>query len=61
MINIYAIYKKVIDEAGNENWVFINEVDTFQELENDLEYLRTDGFEYRAELKTDSTSSILGV
>lgn len=61
MINIYAIYKKVIDEAGNENWVFINEVDTFQELENDLEYLRTDGFEYRAEFKTDSTSSILGV
>jgi len=58
---MYSIWKKYIDEVGNENWLFIHNLDSFQELEDDLEYLRQDGFEYRAEYKTDSTSSILEV
>lgn len=58
---MYKIYKKVSDENVNESWVYIHEIDSLQELLDDLEYLRQDGFEYRAELKIESTSEILGV
>lgn len=61
MINMYKIYKKINDEANNESWVLIHELETDQDLKSDLEYLRQDGNEYRAELKTDSNSQILGV
>ena len=58
---MFTIWKKVIDEVGNENWVLIHELETDQELISDLEYLRQDGFEYRAELKNEYGSQILGV
>lgn len=58
---MYKIYKKVSDENVNESWLYIHEIDSLQELLDDLEYLRQDGFEYRAELKIESTSEILGV
>jgi hypothetical protein len=58
---MYKIYKKVSDENVNESWLYIHEIDSLQELLDDLEYLRQDGFEYRAELKIESTSQILGV
>jgi hypothetical protein len=57
---MFSIWKKEIDEAGNEYWVFIHALESKQDLISDLEYLRQDGFEYRAELKVESTSSILG-
>jgi hypothetical protein len=56
---MFSIWKKVTDEAGNENWVFIHELQNEQDLISDLEYLRQDGCEYHAEFKVESTSSIL--
>jgi hypothetical protein len=46
----------------NDSWSLICEFfGTMEELLDDLEYLRQDGFEYRAELKIESTTQILGV
>jgi hypothetical protein len=56
-----TIWKKQIDEAGNESWVFIHALENKQDLISDLEYLRQDGLEYRAELTIESTSQILEV
>lgn len=56
---MFSIWKKMTDEVGNENWVLIHELQNEQDLISDLEYLRQDGCEYRAELKVESTSSIL--
>lgn len=58
---MYKIYKKINDEAGNESWVLIHELETDQDLKSDLEYLRQDGCEYRAEFKEESNSQILEV
>lgn len=46
----------------NDSWKLIFDFSgTIKELSDDLEYLRQDGFEYRAELKTETTSQILEV
>jgi hypothetical protein len=56
-----TIWKKVFDESNNESWVFIHELEDETNLQSDLEYLRQDMFEYRAELKNEYGSQILGV
>lgn len=45
----------------NESWFFIQEVLDRDELLITLESLRLDGNEYRAEIRIESTSSILEV
>jgi hypothetical protein len=45
----------------NDSWLFIQEVSSMEELTITIEALRLDGSEYRAELRIESTSQILGV
>ena len=59
---MYEIYKKVIDEAGNESFILINEIETESDIISELAALRasTDD-EYRAELEDEFGSHILGL
>jgi hypothetical protein len=45
----------------NDSWFLIEEVSSMEELLVAIEDLRLDGNEYRAELRTESTSQILEV
>jgi hypothetical protein len=45
----------------NDSWFLVEEVESMEDLLLAIEELRQDGFEYRAELKIESTSQILGV
>jgi hypothetical protein len=45
----------------NDLWILFEEVSSMEELLVAIEDLRLDGNEYRAELKTESTSQILEV
>lgn len=55
MINMITIWK-----LENEAWILIQENVEESELLTTLEDLRIDGNEYRAELKTESNTEILG-
>jgi hypothetical protein len=45
----------------NDLWILVEEIESMEELLTTIEDLRIDGNEYRAELKTESTSQILEV
>lgn len=45
----------------NDSWLFVEEVSSMEELLTVIEDLRLDGGDYRAELRIESTSSILEV
>lgn len=45
----------------NESWALMQEVEDMTELLSTLVDLRLDGSEYRAEIRIESTSSILEV
>lgn len=57
MINMITIWK-----LENESWILIGSfTGLIEELLFELEALRTDGNEYRAELKIEYNTEILGV
>jgi hypothetical protein len=45
----------------NDSWFLVEEVESMEELLVAIEDLRLDGNEYRAEIRIESTSSVLGV
>lgn len=45
----------------NDSWILVQDVSNMEQLLIALESLRLDGSEYRAEIRIESTSSILEV